>query len=237
MRKIPIFILLLSMVTAFGEPVEEAHVKQEVEQGKESTSLFMGISLAMDMFSENHLVGQDAEAGDEFVDHFGFGGGVLFGFDIYRWLTFQTGLNFFFHHGYYKLDYWELDTWTKSTDHIFRQRSLEYFYYLLEAPVQFRFAIPLEKDVVRPFASLSTHIRKPIYASVDTDQDGQEYSGAFSALDWDIMEYLGFGVEFYRHFTIHYQLLLASIRTNNDKVFGIYDAGTKTWRLSLDIQW
>ena len=216
---------------------QNPHDSQETppSRSQEQRHIFIGISLALDVFSENYLVGIDAEPGDEFVDHFGFGGGILFGFDIYRWLTFQTGLNFIFHHGSYALDYWDLgyvytDEFRKVYN--FYAGGIEYYYYLLEVPVQFRFAIPSKTDIVRPFASLSTNIRKPIYASM-----GEEYAGTFSALDWDIMEYLGFGIEFFRHFAIQYQLLLASIRTNNDKVFGIYDAGTKTWRLSLDIQW
>ena len=212
----------------FGELVEEeVSIKQEATQEKETLPLFMGISLALDMYSENFIDGAKAKHGGIFADHYGFDIGFLVGFDIYRWLSFQTGLNFIFHHAKYEFP----DRWDNST--------LELYRYMLEIPAQFRFAIPSNNDIVRPFASISPHIRKPIYAYIykESINNGLDKSEFYSIIDWDFMEYLGFGAEFYRHFTIQYQLLLLSIRTHSDKVLGVYDAGFNTWRLNLEYSW
>lgn len=184
----------------------------------------IGFSLALDMFSENRVrntsVKQGNTNGVAFSDHFGIEGGILFAFDIYPWLDFLTGANFLFHHGF-----------------VHGGLRTEYYKYILEFPAEFRFFLPLEKGGARPFVSLNTQIRKPIHQRFEYDYH-DETSGTIELLiDWDFMEYLGIGVEWNKRFFAQYQLLLVSVRTHDGKVFGVYDAGINTWRLSVGCLW
>lgn len=188
----------------------------------------MGFSLALDMFSENRVANRDVKQGNvngvAFSDHFGLDGGLFFVFDIFPQLDFYTGFNFLFHHGFARRYYSEGD-------------GIEYYQYILEFPAEFRYFLPLEKGNVRPFASFITHIRKPIHQRFEYDYH-DETSGTIELLiDWDFMENLGIGVEWNKRFFAQYQLLLVSVRTHDGKVFGVYDAGINTWRLSVGCLW
>lgn len=208
----------------FGESSEE---ELTLNPNAKPRTYRMGFSLALDLFSENHVANMGVEQGDYFCDHYGIDGGIFFSFDIYPQLEFLTGFNFLFHHGHADLDQpYHGDSYYYD--------EIDYFKYILEFPAEFRYFLPLEKWNVRPFASLVTHIRKPIY---EYYSDDSEFETIDILIDWDFMEYLGIGVELNRRFFVQYQLLLVSLRTNDFKVFGVYDAGINTWRLTLGYMW
>ena|GEM_PF-821508 len=228
---------------------------------------YIGVSLAMEMFNEKEVANYRVNSIDRpFIssgdglstDHIGVSLGFLLRWYLYRFGSFQTGLNVLFHHGDYTIDEDDLYIYNIGRG----DGEIDYYTIMAEIPLQFRFGIPLGKIThVSPFVSISTHIRKPIYAWLNhyyadwdwTVQDYDYYSGQYynytqssetsyeywgeaSYADWEFVDYLGIGLELYRHVTIQWQILVASIRTNVDEIEA-YHNGIDTWRLNLDVAW
>ena len=241
--------------------------KQAEERVPTVQKFYKGVSIAMEMFNEkevaNYRVNSINRSFFTFddglsTDHIGVSLGFLLRWYLYRYGSFQTGLNVLFHHGDYTID--EEDLYIPSIGH--GNGEIDYYTIMAEIPLQFRFGIPLGKiKDVSPFVSVSTHIRKPIYAWINhyyadwewtartydyyNDQyynysqysnTSYNYWGEASYADWEFVDYLGIGLELYRHVTIQWQILVASIRTNVSEIEA-YDTGIDTWRLNLDVAW
>jgi len=203
-----------------------AENRQAQDQSYENAVFWMGFSIAYESFMEQMEDG-NLEA-DEFYHHLGANTGLVMRWQFYHWVSFVTGFNAIYHHGQYDLDV----------------GSINYHNIIVEIPLQFRFALPLEKTKIRPFISISTHIRKPIYtwgdaslwSNMDKNTDNSS-SEAHPFIDWEFMEYLGLGVELNRHVAIQWQPLLYSIRTSDPNTFAPYDGGIDTWRLNFEFTW
>ena len=245
-------------------PSTPQHVEPIPEKNKRA--FYMGVSLGFDYFQEYEIANHEVNRIDDFgTDHIGASLGFLLRWYFYQWGSFQTGLNAVYHHAdyYFKED----DLYNYNADNAHGE--IDYHSILFEIPLQFRFGFPVGKTKeISPFASISTLIRKPIYAWIphyyaDWSWENRIYDdyyygydngyniyytnyyhtdnsfdcdGAFTIADWEFLEHLGFGIEFYRHFSIQWQILLISLRTNVDEIFA-YVSGLYTWRISMDFAW
>lgn len=245
-------------------PSAPQHVEVIPDQRKRS--FYKGISLGFDYFQEYEVANHEVNRIHDFgTDHIGASLGFLLRWYFYQWGSFQTGLNIVYHHAdyYFKED----DLYNYNADNAYGE--IDYHSILFEIPLQFRFGFPIGKTKeISPFASISTLIRKPIYAWIphyyaDWNWENRIYDdyyygydngyntyytnyyhtdnsfdcdGAFTIADWEFLEHLGFGIEFYRHFSIQWQVHLISLRTNVDEIFA-YVSGLYTWRISMDFAW
>ncbi len=236
------------------EPTTPQHV--EIETKKDQRNFYKGITLNFELFQEREIANYEVQRINDFgTDHMGATLGFLLRWYFYRWGSFQTGLNAVYHHADYYLK--ESDLYSYQAEKV--DGELEYHSIALEIPLEFRFGFPLgSAKEISPFVSLNTLIRKPLYAWIYSDvnwrwqiqmynyytfydetlheENSFDCDGAFSAADWDFLEYLGFGIEFYRHVSIQWQILLLSLRTNVDEPFA-YVGGSATWRISMDFAW
>ncbi|MBR4679854.1 MAG: hypothetical protein IKP03_01920 [Fibrobacter sp.] len=245
-------------------PTTPQHV--EVNSDKKERIFYKGVSIGFEQFLEYEVANHEVKRITEFgFDHVGVSLGFLLRWYFYRWGSFQTGLNTVYHHA----DYYFRESGLHNYNADKGWGELDYHSILLEVPLQFRFGFPIGKTKeISPFASISTLIRKPIYAWIphyyaDWSWENRIYDdyyygydngynlyytnynhtdnsfdcdGAFTIADWEFLEHLGFGIEFYRHFSIQWQILLISLRTNVDEIFA-YVNGTATWRISMDFAW
>ena len=248
-------------ILAVIEPTTPQHV--EIETKKEQRNFYKGITLNFELFQEREIANYEVKRINDFgTDHMGATLGFLLRWYFYRWGSFQTGLNAVYHHADYYFN--ESDLYSYEADK--GEGELEYHSIALEIPLEFRFGFPLgSAKEISPFVSLNTLIRKPLYAWIpysyvnwrwqiqmydyygfyneaDTyytwkhERTSLGCDGAFSAADWDFLEYLGFGIEFYRHVSIQWQILLLSLRTNVDEPFA-YVGGIASWRINMDFAW
>lgn len=211
---------------------------------------YFGISLAFDKFDEYTVANYDVHGGDRDFDNIGANLGFLLRWYMLKSISFQTGLNMVYHHGYSDIKDSELKVgW--GAYHYSHDISIEYHNLMAEIPLTFRFGIPF---VISPYVSLSIHVRKPLYAWIDYDFDyewqfGNDYSyssryydyddygsngGGFTEDDWEFLGYLGFGLELTRHLSIQWQMLLINAVTYTTEILN-YKLLTDTWRLNLDI--
>ena len=247
-----------------------ANARQDIQEktlGQHKKDFYVGISLALDMFNETEVANYGVVTENAFIsaddglatNHTGVNLGFLVRWYLYQWCVFQTGLNVIYHHADYDID--EEDLYSDVLGRYgYGEGAIDYHSIMVEVPLQFRFGVPVDaSEIFRPFVSLSTHVRKPIYAWIDhyfadwtwriEEQSAYYFSsyvhgtdtsfetdGAYASSDMEFMEYLGFGIEISRHFSIQWQLLLTSIRTNVDEVFA-YENGIDTWRLNIDFAW
>ena len=73
------------------------------------------------------------------------------------------------------------------------------------------------------------------YSNRDYDYDDYGTSnGAFTESDWEFLGYLGFGIEFTRHVSIQWQMLLINAVTNISEPIN-YELLVDTWRINIDI--
>ena len=219
-------------------------------QEKKDRIFYLGFSLGFEQFQEKTIANYEVEESEEFYDHIGANLGFFLRWYFYRAGSFQLGLNAIYHHGYYDIE--ESDFRIGGERYYYNHDvSINYHSIMAEMPLTFRFGIPF---VLSPYLSLDIHVRKPIYAWVDYDADvsmrlGDYYeysnrdydyddygssSGEFADTDWEFLGYLGFGIEFTRHISIQWQMLLINAVTNISEVIN-YKLLVDTWRISLDI--
>ena len=76
------------------------------------------------------------------------------------------------------------------------------------------------------------------YEYSNRDYDYDDYgssSGEFADTDWEFLGYLGFGIEFTRHVSIQWQMLLINAVTYAGDEPINYELLADTWRINLDI--
>ena len=223
---------------------------KDTEQQKKERIFYLGLSLGFEQFQEKTVANYEVNYAEEFYDHLGANLGFFLRWYFYGAGSFQFGLNAIYHHGYY--DIAESDFKVGRNSYYYNHDiSANYHSIMAEIPLTFRFGIPF---MISPYLSLGIHVRKPIYAWIDYDADvslqfGDYYSysnrdydyddygsydGAFTEDDWEFLFYLGFGVEFTRHISIQWQMLLIDALTYTDETIN-YKLLADTWRLSLDI--
>lgn len=223
--------------------------KEKVEEKKDRIFYF-GLSLGFEQFQEVSVANYDVEESEEIYDHLGANLGFFLRWYFYRAGSFQLGLNAVYHHGYYDIE--ESDYRIGGNRYYYNHDvSINYHSIMAEIPLTFRLGIPF---VLSPYLSLDIHVRKPIYAWIDYDVDVSmrlgdyyEYSnrdydyddygtsdGAFADSDWEFLGYLGFGIEFTRHVSIQWQMLLIDAVTYSSEVIN-YELLVDTWRINLDI--
>lgn len=223
--------------------------KEKVVEKKDRIFYF-GLSLGFEQFQEKTVANYEVEAPYAFYDHLGANLGFFLRWYFYRAGSFQLGLNAVYHHGYYDIE--ESDFRIGEERYYYSHDvSINYHSIMAEIPLTFRFGIPF---VLSPYLSLDIHVRKPIYAWIDYDVDVSmrlgdyyEYSnrdydyddygtsnGAFTESDWEFLGYLGFGIEFTRHVSIQWQMLLINAVTNISEPIN-YELLVDTWRINLDI--
>lgn len=223
--------------------------KDAVPQKKERIFYF-GLSLGFEQFQEKTVANYEVEEAEEIYDHIGANLGFFLRWYFYSAGSFQFGINAIYHHGYYDIE--ESDYRVGGDRYYYNHDvSINYHNIMAEIPLTFRFGIPF---IISPYLSLDIHVRKPIYAWIDYDVDvsvrlGDYYSysnrdydyddygsenGAYADIDWEFLGYLGFGIEFTRHISIQWQMLLINAVTNISENIN-YKLLADTWRLSLDI--
>ena len=220
------------------------------EKEKKDRIFYFGLSLGYEQFQEKTVANYEVEEPEEIYDHIGANLGFFLRWYFYSAGSFQFGLNAIYHHGYYDIE--ESDYRIGGERYYYNHDvSINYHSIMAEIPLTFRFGVPF---VLSPYLSLDIHVRKPIYAWIDYDVDvsvrlGDYYeysnrdydyddygtsSGEFSEADWEFLGYLGFGVEFTRHVSIQWQMLLIDAVTYAADVLN-YELLADTWRISLDI--
>ena len=220
------------------------------ENKPKDRTFYFGISLAFEKFDEYTVADYDVHGGDRDFDNIGANLGFLLRWYLLKSISFQTGLNAIYHHGYSDIENSELKAGWGSY-YYSHDISIQYHNIMAEIPLTFRFGIPY---VISPYISLSVHVRKPLYAWIDYDFDydwqfGKDYSyssryydyddygsssGAFTENDWEFLGYLGFGIELTRHLSIQWQMLLINAVTYTNEILN-YKLLADTWRLNLDI--
>ena len=223
---------------------------KDTEQQKKERIFYLGLSLGFEQFQEKTVANYKVEAADEIYDHIGANLGFFLRWYFYSAGSFQFGINAIYHHGYYDIE--ESDYRVGGDRYYYNHDvSINYHNIMAEIPLTFRFGIPF---VISPYLSLGIHVRKPIYAWVDYDvdvsvglgdyysysnrnydyDDKGSYDGDYADTDWEFLGYLGFGIEFTRHVSIQWQMLLINAVTNIEENIN-YKLLVDTWRLSLDI--
>ena len=232
-------------------------VKKQVDTTKASASAtsdvttknhanpYYGISFAFESFLEHEVAGYFVEREKQYGIDLGF----LIRWYLYKWGSFQSGINLVFHFADHTINDNSLDTYNLNGE-----GSISYQNLMLEIPIQFRFGFPLGNGQVVPFASTSFHVRKPIYAWVDYEADwytrypeygyyshyaDNSYSDTYALADWEFLPYIGLGVEFNRRISLQWQVAPVSIVTYTTSVNNYYcdDENGLTWRLNLDYAW
>src|SRR5690554_171445 len=218
------------LISPKESPLVKDSTKQTfVEKNKSNRLFYFGFSLAFEHFLEDYVGDIDVMNSDEVIDQqFGLNLGFLLRWYFYRWGSFQTGLNAIFHYAYYDEAY-------SNTDILFNEATIEYYNLMVEIPLEFRFGFPIGR-VISPYVSISTHIRKPIYAWImyDYDYNDDKKNGAYTEDDWEFMEYIGLGLEISRHVSLQWQFAIFAARTNVDFATMAYDTNLKTWRINAD---
>ena len=191
---------------------------------------YVGISLAYEAFDEETVANRYATDSDNLGFNLGF---FVRNYRNYlsNAVAFQTGINLIYHHGDYDI----------SND-VYGHPSASIYYhsFMLEIPIQGRFIVPIPKFPVLPFASVSVHIRKPVYAFVFYDVYGRYYHDGdtmyddfYCLSDFEFLLYLGGGIELIRHFSLQWQFLPLSIVTHSDNLMNYEN----TFRINLDFAW
>ncbi len=204
---------------------------------KPQKNKFMGVSIAYEAFSEKSVAGYEVHEIDK---NFGLNLGYFMRFYFYSAGAFQVGLNAVYHYGKYDISSSDLYvSYAGYPDNA----ELTYHSLMFEIPVQGRFGIPIRKFPVIPFASVSLHIRKPVYAWTEYDvnyrwyDDSDSYSGFYNLSDWEFLLYSGIGIEVNRHFSIQWQYSLLALVTHSDEVMNYDQDVFDMWRLNLDFAW
>ncbi len=180
---------------------------------------------------------------------------------LMRWYFYsagslQAGLGVSYHHAEYysdkykflgNIDYYEIDWFYGSYNGSYERRESVYLSIdgeehtiSLEIPLTLRLGIPFAKGFA-PYASGTFMVRKPIYGWADVDVDDWWFteddtgmkSDFYSDEDWEFVGWLGFGVEFTRHFSVEYQMMLFSTSTGIGHEYYPEDS----WRVNLQFAW
>lgn len=245
-------------------PTTPQHV--ELNPEKKERNFYKGISLGFEQFLEYEVANHEVKRITEFgFDHVGVSLGFLLRWYFYRWGSFQTGLNTVYHHADYYFRESDLYSPYANKSHgkidyhsISLEIPLEFrFGFPIGKTKEISPFAGLNTLIRKPLyawipyynANWSWENRvydygyyyynyDNSYISYNSYSSGHsfEYDGAFSAADWEFLENLGFGIEFYRHFSIQWQVHLISLRTNVDEIFA-YISGPATWRISMDFAW
>lgn len=205
-------------------------------QTKQKTEFQKGISFAYEHFQEKYVANYRVHKSP--LTNFGLNLGYLARWNLYKWLSIQTGANAIFHYASYDID----DEQFRNTDN-----SISYRNIMLEVPLQIRFKSSLKNSNAKPFFSTSFHMRKPIFAWVDYDVErywsgGGHYfnngteEGPFKQSDLEFLLFFGFGVEFTSHISLQVQLNVWDAVTYEDRNMNNYDI-EGTWRINLDYAW
>lgn len=218
---------------------------------KENEVFYMGVSLGYESYHEARVAGIPVEDDSQWGLNLGF----LLRWYLYRWGSFQTGVNVVYHQAEYDASDWDVDDY-----------DVDYKSIMVELPLQVRLGMPLGKTPISPFVSLNVYVRKPVYAWVDyyaarehqsiIELGGGYYQntvpiteylvddsadGFYKTEDWEFLEYAGIGVEVNRYVSLQWQFLLFSTVTYSDTRYysnylDIFDEKI-TWRAILDIVW
>ena len=107
---------------------------------------------------------------------------------------------------------------------------------MAEIPFEFRFGFPIGSVPIKPFASVSIHIRKPIYqwTKIDASFYYDEWGNAAAITDWELVSFIGAGIELSRHFSFEFQWVLGNFYTNDSDFDLAYRLGD-TWRFKIDV--
>lgn len=178
---------------------------------------------------------------------------------LMRWYFYsagslQAGLGVSYHHAEYdsdkykflgNIDYYDYDWYYGSFDYdrsesVYLSIDGEEHTISLEIPLTLRLGIPFAKGFA-PYASGTFMVRKPIYGWADVDVDDWWFteddtgmkSDFYSDEDWEFVGWLGFGVEFTRHFSVEYQMMLFSTSTGIGHEYYPEDS----WRVNLQFAW
>jgi hypothetical protein len=205
---------------------------------------YMGFSFAFEEYLEKEVANYDVYPNKQWGINLGF----MIRWYFYNWGSFQTGINLVYHEANYDFDDYDLYNYRTG----YGEGGIEYQNLMFEIPLQFRFGFPLNKaGTISPFISASFHMRKPIYMWAEYDVEwtwsssyydyniDESYDGFYALPDWEFLTYVGFGIEFFRRFSLQWQFLPVSIVTNTDTITNYYcdDSDGLTWRISMDFAW
>ena len=205
---------------------------------------YMGFSFAFEEYLEKEVANYDVYPNKQWGINLGF----MIRWYFYNWGSFQTGANVVYHHAEYDFDGYDMEHYMIE----YGEGGIEYQNLMFEIPLQFRFGFPLNKaGTISPFISASFHVRKPIYMWAEYDVEwtwsssyydyniDESYDGFYALPDWEFLTYVGFGIEFFRRFSLQWQFLPVSIVTNTDTITNYYcdDSDGLTWRISMDFAW
>lgn len=208
------------------------------EQPKPAENLrhfYAGLSLQAGQIYEHYLFGKELARNESFEG----GLGAIFRWYMYPYGSFQFGLGAVYQYS----DYDILD----------REAGVSYHNIVGEIPLSFRFGFPVGLGhAIVPFISTSLNVRKPIYAWTyvwyeksyswwkegyrheSSYEDSRDLNDFYDPEDFEFLNFIGFGVEIFRHVSIEWQLLIMSLRTYDGDNWECYNEGTDTWRLKLD---
>lgn len=188
---------------------------------------FLGASFRIGQINDNKLFDSETSQKTSIATGIDF----FARFYFYKYGSFQGGIGAVYQYNNYNL----LDA-----DEF--KGGAYYYNFLLEFPLELRAGFPAGK-LFSPFFSLSLNIRKPFYSqvvwylggkSIQESYEDDRSSGFYSASDFETLEFIGFGVEIYRHVSIEWQWLIASQSSYADDKSSPYQGGFDTWQIKLD---
>lgn len=179
---------------------------------------YKGSEIAFGKFSESEIPLE----GD--LDETSFEGRLGY---VFRWYFYDAGavnlgLGFVYH--YHRMISDEDDV----------HQEYKYHYGALDIPITLRLGVP-KIPYVRPYVSESFVFQKPLVLAYHEkyEGDGKNHNAwendMYDFGDWEFTVWLGFGVEFTRHFSVEYQMMLGS-KAMGDAIK--YDDG-ETFRVAL----
>ena len=225
-------------------PAKDSVAKDSSAKLKKHANPYMGLSIAFESYLEKEFANYNVHPDKQW--------GVNLGFMIrsyfYNWGSFQTGANLVYHHAEYEFEGYDLYGYFSGISN--SEGGIDYHNLMLEIPLQFRFGFPLDKaGTISPFISASVHVRKPIYIWAEYDVTWEwryddysidkSHNDFYAASDWELLTYVGFGIELSRRVSLQWQFLPVSIVTNIDTNNNYYcdDSDGLTWRISMDFAW
>ena len=186
---------------------------------------YLGASFHIEQIADSKLLGYETSRNTSIATGLDFLARLYF----YKYGSFQGGLGAVYQYNDY--------------DWIDKSKGGAYYYnFLLEIPLELRAGFPAGK-IFSPFFSLSVNIRKPLYSQVvwylggesiqESSDDGRS-SGFYTASDFEVLEFIGFGIEIYRRISVEWQWLVASQSSYADDKGAPYQGGIDTWQIKLE---
>lgn len=198
--------------------------KKATENGRR---FYLGASFHIGQIADNKLLGSETSRNTSVATGIDFLARLYF----YRYGSFQGGLGAVYQYNDYDL---------LANDEF--KGGTYYYNFLLEVPLELRAGFPAGK-IFSPFFSLGVNIRKPLYSqvvwylggkSVSESSHDDQSSGFYTASDFEVLEFIGFGVEIYRSISLEWQCLVASQSSYADDKSAPYQGGIDTWQVKLD---